>query len=219
MKLWEFVLAEDDQVDLSRREVARKWLRERGQWPPGASAHASWPWRECPPAQWRRCVLALRSLAARLAGKRSRRLGRETPGDQLRADRAAEACMNAFQQRFRLASSRPLTRATHGDYTLGLVWYRVSDGSELSLEELSAPSEARRPLDFVWFQIFHSLLTDGPGPHLCQGCMHALPKTRKGRDSRRKYCVRCSFKRWRASQPQGKMRERWRLAKAIQRAH
>jgi hypothetical protein len=222
MRLWQYLLAEDKRIDLSTPEAAAAWLCSQ---PWGLRAETA-----SAPTHWTRDLLALRSLARRLRGRRPRRRAPAAPEDDAAADRIAFHYLGLMHTCVVLSPpGGVLSAATFRGVSL-LPTYALDDALSLgpsgecviqrvAFEWQPRPSgeDVEGQLNFwredgavFWQIVFHSLLTDS-GLAICQTCGAALGnETPTGRPKKQRQCGPCRWQAWRRRQPPQAMRQRWR---------
>jgi hypothetical protein len=223
MMTWEFVLRADDDNDLSDPANGQKWFNAQ-------------PWMPTPPPpawggdqqqQWRRCVLALRSLAKRLKRRQPRHLAAESRSDQLDADVLFRQYLNMLRLRLDVAprkrkrdESRLNLDAIPALSAAALRGLRVVPTVVRGwpAERMAIPRSAREHWyepEVFWQCVFYSLVAGEVEP-VCGACGSPLDPTPQGRPPRRKYCKRCQYAEWRRKQSPERMRKKWRQDKRRQ---
>jgi hypothetical protein len=218
MKPWKLVVDADDAQNLEDPENGWAWFR---QWAEARRLSPD-PWFKLKQErdQWRKCVLALRSVVARTTSVRPKRAA---PPDDVE-DRKHDRLWNDYLSRLVLQVTGRGYVASRG----GKLPFEAGAVSELCpTKELPATREvpARRVVlrpdkdlntpDAFWQVVFGSLAPP-PGavvPVVCQTCGKELPTTTKdGKRSWRRICKACADAAWK-SKNAGRMREIWRKAK------
>jgi hypothetical protein len=205
--LWEYLLRRDEELDLSQPEAAKAWFLG----PPWSyDAGLSW-WTRKARSNWTRNLLALRSLALRLKGKRTARTGARDLQQDLKADDVLFEHVRMLRPvpTFLEPASREGLSAETWHGIMHAPGVRGPGGERVAAEEDQA-LYWRDDFDFFWQAVFLSLLSD-TGPGFCGQCGRELPaKTKAGRPARKRICPRCSYRNWWERQPKGKRREKWR---------
>lgn len=222
MRLWEYLLAEDQRIDLSTPGAAAAWLRRQ---PWGIRADAA-----TAPANWTRDLLALRSLAGRLKGRRLRRRAPAGLENDVAADRIAFHYLGLMHTcvvlsppggvlsaaTFRGVSLLP-TYALPAPLSLDPSGERVIHRVAFEWQPRPSGEDVEGQLHFwredgavFWQIVFQSLLADS-GPAICQACGAALGnETPTGRPKKQRLCGRCRWQAWRRGRSPQEMRQRWR---------
>jgi hypothetical protein len=205
--LWEYLLTNDEQLDLAKLEQAREWFLAS---PWSYDEGLGW-WTPRAQSNWKRNLLALRSLACRLKGRRTARPGRTALADDLRADQV----LFEYVRMLRPVPTFLETAGTKGlspDRWCGIMHcpgVRGAGGERLATAEDPA-LYWQDDFDFFWQAAFLSFVSD-TGPRFCEVCGQSLDATTpKGRPSRRRTCGRCNWRRWWGKQPASSRRKKWR---------
>jgi hypothetical protein len=219
MQLWEWVLTEDRRQDLAEPAAAVEWFAaHRARYVPfvlkwDKAGHPPWP--KAVLSRWQANVNALRSLAARLHGRKVR----EADIDPIEADRLFFGHISGLRLRVDAEDKakvglEPLKASTFRGVTLS--WDRVSVNDHPKLEPMWAMLASVQ--DAFWRVVFGSLATDEVPP-VCSasGCGKPLDKTPGGRTPRAPMCKSCRYKAWYTAQPITKLRKRWAKNKRIER--
>jgi hypothetical protein len=222
MRLYEYLLAEDARYDLHDLGAATSWLFGRPWWPQddpdGSRTGNPGFWREEDQAAWQRNILALRSLARRLARKRVRHGFPDTPHDRRLFDKVlrehlARMRLVVRDDGRRVKGVRPaLSRASF----VGLTpWPTLEQGGIVTPMVPDVANFCR--LGVFWQCVFYSLVSGDFAP-ACERCGTLLPaRTKTGRASRQKLCEGCRWASWWARQPAARKRAKWRKDKRSQR--
>jgi hypothetical protein len=206
MLLHQFVLSDDNRIDLADPDKAGKWLAARPWWPQFADSTSDWQgyWPGWPIGYdgcWTQNVHALRFWA--------RRLGLAQRVRRSRIDYAhAQYVLQTYFGMLRVRVDRPVKGelSRTNPPVAAIVPGHPETNSFLKSE-----------LEQFWQGIFYSLVAAG-GPRVCSVCGKILPATtKKGRPSRRTTCGRCSWRRWHSGLPVSARRTRWRRDKRTQR--
>jgi len=224
MRFWEYLFRHDQQLDLSKPKTALTWLQSQPWGPRGQ-------WTERTRANWTRNILALRSLAQRLKGKR--RL-RQPALRGIEADRDADCILFDYQRRMApclivkppgglLTASNLLGRRLLPTVALQPPIPLDKDGRHLlTRQAVELPIEAgkddmlgrlffwRDDGDVFWQVVFESLLDDS-NVAVCQTCGAVLgERTPTGRKKKQTQCSRCRSRAWWNRQSTERKRQRRR---------
>ena len=231
MQLWQYLLAEDQRIDLSTPGAAAAWLRSQ---PWGLRAETA-----SAPTHWTRDLLALRSLARRLTGRRPRRRAPAGLEDDAAADLIAFHYLGLMHTcvvlsppggvlsaaTFRGVRLLP-TYALAAPLSLGPSGERVIQRIAFGWQPRPSGEDVEGQLYFwredgavFWQIVFQSLLTDS-GPAICQACGAALGnETPTGRPKKQRQCGPCRWQAWRSRQSRQAMRQRWRDGAKKRKTH
>jgi hypothetical protein len=224
MLLWQYVLAADNQLDLSDPATGDAWLAEQPWGLKAVTAEGgrlpfSPPWDQGQKQEWRACVLALRSVVKRLNGYRVRRPVASGRHEQKRADSLFAHYLGLLKlvptaAPRRRGPRRPLARATF----LGL---RAVPTAERGVQPvrrvtLRNPTEWLHEPEVFWQCVFYSCVSSSIDP-VCETCGKPFGPTPTGRHSRARVCQRCKWNQWKERQPKTELRKRWALDKRKQR--
>jgi hypothetical protein len=205
VQLWEYVLGEDQRNDLSDLDSAQDWIRAQ---PWGVFWRPTW-WTPRARENWGRNLLALRSLARRLKGRRLRHPAPKGEDHDREADAVAFGYLGLMHPSVHVKDESPGVLTASNFLGVRLSPTVVLDGRRTAFFEDPAHFWFN-DFDFFWQVVFHSLLV-GSGPATCQECGALLGDTTpKNRPKKQRLCDRCRWRRWRKKQPAEKMRARWR---------
>jgi hypothetical protein len=229
MLLWEFLLRCDKDLDLSDGERALAWLKATAYFPHFEMGRGG---EQCEPPSgcwvathaefFRERLLALRSLAARLKGFKSREpRGNELVADVVLKDYVRYRTFRVAQKRAAGSddsSPRPLDRCNFDG--LKLTTERPSEAEEWLVGRWKGLDTNQEfvllELDKFFASAFVSMVSDGIEP-ICGRCGRELEPTPKGRKPRAKFCKACQFAAWQDAQTDEQKRERWKRDKRQQR--
>ena len=212
MKLWEFVLAADKKLDLSKAKQARDWLASQ-PWGQPVSASLTLP-------VWVLNLSALRSIARRLKGKTTARpSGRLTDAQADTVAAQSLAKLSAWAER--TPAGKPLSKTTYRGvrlYPTYLARDRMDAQGKPARIVAAQEWKAGFPNSEVfwwddgslyWQLVFLSLLEDS-GPAICKTCGAMLGNvTPTGHKSKTSLCKKCLWKNWYAKQSTEQKRKRW----------
>jgi hypothetical protein len=217
MLLWRFVLEADRKLDLAHPVRATAWLR--AQW---------WGTTELP-AGWAHNVLALRSLARRLKGRRGTRSVPTGDENEALADRTAYGYLrwmrlSVIQRRpggplsavnFLGIKALPTYPLPPGGLPLGAESKSILARMSFEWDETDTQAMVRDVFwrddgSVFWQIVFFGVLTDS-GAAVCTLCGRGLgERTPKGQAKRQVTCRPCKQRRYWESKPLEEKRARWR---------
>jgi hypothetical protein len=226
MQLWDYLLVEDQRLDLSNPDTATEWLQGQPWGIRGDAAAA--------PPNWTRNLLALRNLARRLKPQHNR-----WSPDGLENDLFADAILRDYLGLMRpslvlaaapdtppssLLTARTFrglqllpTFALHTPLPLDSSGTRTVDRLSVEWRPNHCGGDACGHL-FIWRDdgavfwqvVFHSLVADS-GPAICQTCGALLgDSTPTGRKKKQAHCARCRWRAWSKKQSASSKRAKWR---------
>jgi hypothetical protein len=222
MWFWEAVLAADQRFDLTDVRVAGEWLVGAGHMQSvefEGVRHPDWNgWGTDTHRLFRHRLEALRSVAARLKGARTRQPRMEP----FKADGVFKEYLDRLRLFARTNRSgrnvKPLDKRVFAGIGVQVVV------SKADIEELAAEIGKDRPnvrltlehLERFWGSAFGSLVVPDITP-LCGRCGRDLGTTPTGRRSRAGLCKACRNPDWKEKQGPAKVRRMWRQYKAEER--
>ncbi len=214
MRLWEYVLAADDKIDLVSERSGRAWaassqgLRAAKVYTLGEDDEAVGPALngDVTPDEWdawRLNVRAFRSVVARLTDRKPRRAAGVKPMEadkvlvehvsrlEVVIDRAEDKAPVDLRKKDPFGPQTPLSKDTFR----GLFVARRNGAGSVA--------------DY-WQPVFLSIVGPGYTKPVCGDCGEPLSPTKTGRTSTAERCKGCTFKLWRSKQPIEDLRASWR---------